>query len=405
MGCLLKIGRADSRGDRDVSFLVGITSALLPFLLFTTRRLDGAFLDREGVLKSERRALCRHLAGSVAEIYVADKACFRNAREWWWSLVVVSVCASWSLQLYVKLMDKATIRSNSWSNWLLVKSGRQVVNVTAAAKNCLFRFVWDFPTIQPQFFVGKFSRNFQKSVPRQCPRSVIRHYFSLQLQQLQQEGAAGSCSSSCWENRDHLLLLIKLVHKLSSWHSLVSSLASLRLSAFDKSKRKHFRGRRVQTTARIVKRAERVGWDRVSERKQLSTTSSICSAANPEEQVVIRTALLSVGLIPQLKMIRKAFVMSVHEGQEAEYERRHRPIWRELEEALKANGVHNYSIFLHPHTRQLFGYVEIESEDRWRAIAETEVCKRWWQYMQASMPSNPDHSPVSVELKEVFHLD
>src|SRR5438477_35711 len=55
-------------------------------------------------------------------------------------------------------------------------------------------------------------------------------------------------------------------------------------------------------------------------------------------------------------MIRKAFIMSVNAGQEGEYERRHRPIWKELEETLKAHGVHNYSIYLHPQTRQLFGY-------------------------------------------------
>ncbi len=54
-------------------------------------------------------------------------------------------------------------------------------------------------------------------------------------------------------------------------------------------------------------------------------------------------------------MIRQAFVMSVNAGQEVEYERRHRPIWPELEAVLKKHGVHNYSIFLHPPTRQLFG--------------------------------------------------
>ena len=59
-------------------------------------------------------------------------------------------------------------------------------------------------------------------------------------------------------------------------------------------------------------------------------------------------------------MIRKAFVLSVDAGKEAEYERRHRPIWPELEAVLKAHGAHNYSIFLLPETRQLFGYVEIE---------------------------------------------
>jgi L-rhamnose mutarotase len=104
-------------------------------------------------------------------------------------------------------------------------------------------------------------------------------------------------------------------------------------------------------------------------------------------------------------MIRKAFVMSVHPGREAEYERRHRPIWPELEAVLKAHGVHNYSIFLHPETRQLFAYVEIEDEARWAAIAKTEVCRRWWKHMGEVMPANSDNSPVSRELREVFHLD
>lgn len=104
-------------------------------------------------------------------------------------------------------------------------------------------------------------------------------------------------------------------------------------------------------------------------------------------------------------MIRKAFVMSVNAGQEAEYARRHQPIWQELQDVLKAHGVHNYSIFLHPDTRQLFGYAEIEDEGRWIAIAQTDVCQRWWKFMGEVMPSHPDHSPVSQSLKEVFHLD
>ena len=103
-------------------------------------------------------------------------------------------------------------------------------------------------------------------------------------------------------------------------------------------------------------------------------------------------------------MIRKAFVMSVHAGSEQEYEARHRPIWAELEQTLREHGAHNYSIFLHPETRQLFGYVEIEDEARWASIAETSVCRRWWTHMQDLMPANPDHSPVSTELREVFHL-
>lgn len=104
-------------------------------------------------------------------------------------------------------------------------------------------------------------------------------------------------------------------------------------------------------------------------------------------------------------MIRKAFVMSVDAGREAEYEKRHRPIWDELAATLTSHGVHNYSIFLHEGTRQLFGYVEIEDQARWDAIAQTPICRKWWAHMREIMPSNPDNSPISVELREVFHLD
>ena len=61
--------------------------------------------------------------------------------------------------------------------------------------------------------------------------------------------------------------------------------------------------------------------------------------------------------------IRQAFVMSVHAGAEEEYEKRHNPIWPELEKVLKDYGVLNHSIFLHTETHQLFGYAETESEE------------------------------------------
>lgn len=106
-----------------------------------------------------------------------------------------------------------------------------------------------------------------------------------------------------------------------------------------------------------------------------------------------------------LQMIRKAFVMSIDEGQEAEYEKRHNPIWKELEILLKEHGAHNYSIFLHEETRQLFGYVEIEDQAQWEAIAKTEGCLKWWSYMGDIMKTNEDLSPTSIGLREVFHLD
>ena len=104
-------------------------------------------------------------------------------------------------------------------------------------------------------------------------------------------------------------------------------------------------------------------------------------------------------------MIRKAFLMSVNPDAHAEYEKRHRPIRDDLAQILKRHGAANYSIFLDEKTSQLFGYVEIESEELWNSIAETEECRRWWAYMRDIMPTNDDNSPVSREMREVFYLD
>ena len=96
--------------------------------------------------------------------------------------------------------------------------------------------------------------------------------------------------------------------------------------------------------------------------------------------------------------------MSVNPGHQADYQRRHNPIWAELDDVLRRYGVRSYSIFLDPDTSDLFAYAEIESDERWAAIAGTEVCRRWWRSMRELMPSNPDDSPLSRDLREVFHL-
>lgn len=103
-------------------------------------------------------------------------------------------------------------------------------------------------------------------------------------------------------------------------------------------------------------------------------------------------------------MIRRAFVMQVNPDSHEEYEKRHNPIWPELEETLKAHGVTNYSIFLDEEENKLFAYAEIEDLEKWKAIAGTEVCQKWWKHMGEVMPSNPDNSPVAKDLREVFHL-
>lgn len=103
-------------------------------------------------------------------------------------------------------------------------------------------------------------------------------------------------------------------------------------------------------------------------------------------------------------MIRKASIMKVYKDQIDEYKRRHDELWPEMEKELKAHGAHNYSIFAEEETGNLFAYVEVEDEDRWNKISRTDACRRWWKYMEPLMETNPDSSPVSIELREVFHL-
>ena len=104
-------------------------------------------------------------------------------------------------------------------------------------------------------------------------------------------------------------------------------------------------------------------------------------------------------------MIRKAFVMTLKPDNQATYQARHNPICPELHQELKKNGVRNYSIFLDPGTDRLYAYAEIESEELWQKIAETEACRKWWANMKDIMFTNPDDSPVALDLNEMFHLD
>jgi L-rhamnose mutarotase len=104
-------------------------------------------------------------------------------------------------------------------------------------------------------------------------------------------------------------------------------------------------------------------------------------------------------------MISKAFLMTLKPGHQEEYKKRHNPIWPELQDVLERHGVHSYSIFLERETDRLFAYAEIESEDLWKRIAETEVCRRWWAHMKDLMLTNADDSPEAVDLVEVFHLN
>lgn len=103
-------------------------------------------------------------------------------------------------------------------------------------------------------------------------------------------------------------------------------------------------------------------------------------------------------------MIRKVFTLALNPGCAGEYKRRHAPIWPDLTATLRAHGVVCYTIHLNEVSGLLVGVADIESEEQWAAIAQTEVCQRWWAHMADIMATNLDNSPQSTELKPVFEL-
>jgi len=100
----------------------------------------------------------------------------------------------------------------------------------------------------------------------------------------------------------------------------------------------------------------------------------------------------------------KGFKMKIYPGQEAEYEKRHNELWPEMKEMLFAHGCKSYTIFLDKETLTLFGYLEIEDEALWSKTADTEINRKWWDFMADIMETNPDNSPIATNLQNVFHM-
>ena len=99
-----------------------------------------------------------------------------------------------------------------------------------------------------------------------------------------------------------------------------------------------------------------------------------------------------------------AFRMKLKPGTTAEYKRRHDEIWPELKQLLGDAGIYDYSIFLDEETLHLFAVLKLRPDNNRDALPQHPVMQRWWAYMKDLMESNPDNSPVSIPLKEVFYL-
>lgn len=102
-------------------------------------------------------------------------------------------------------------------------------------------------------------------------------------------------------------------------------------------------------------------------------------------------------------MKRLAFKMYLKSGYELEYEKRHREIWPELQEELTKSGITDYSIYWDKESNYLFAFQKIDESIP--SCEPAPVIWKWWAYMADIMETNPDTSPISVSLIEVFHMD
>lgn len=103
-------------------------------------------------------------------------------------------------------------------------------------------------------------------------------------------------------------------------------------------------------------------------------------------------------------MQRLAFKMYLNEGQKEVYKKRHSELWPELRQLLKEAGVSEYSIFLDEETNILFAFQKVSGEGGSQDLGQTQVVQKWWAFMADVMKTNPDNSPVSIELEEVFYM-
>lgn len=103
-------------------------------------------------------------------------------------------------------------------------------------------------------------------------------------------------------------------------------------------------------------------------------------------------------------MKRIAFKMFLNEGCKEEYIKRHDEIWPELAALLSETGISDYSIFLDEETNVLLGVLKCNNELAYENLPLHPIMQNWWEYMKDIMQTNPDSSPKSISLNEVFYL-
>jgi L-rhamnose mutarotase len=101
--------------------------------------------------------------------------------------------------------------------------------------------------------------------------------------------------------------------------------------------------------------------------------------------------------------MRYCFQLQVRPERMAEYVERHRAVWPEMQEALRATGWRNYSLFLRS-DGLLIGYVEADDLAASQAAMEALDVNTRWQAQMAEFFDGTTPTEGFPLLTEVFHL-
>jgi L-rhamnose mutarotase len=97
--------------------------------------------------------------------------------------------------------------------------------------------------------------------------------------------------------------------------------------------------------------------------------------------------------------------MKLFPGMLENYKERHDNLWPELHDLLKDNGISEYSIFFDEETNILFAFQKQTGKKGSQDLGQNMIVKEWWESLVGMMETNPDSSPVTKILEEVFYME
>lgn len=105
-----------------------------------------------------------------------------------------------------------------------------------------------------------------------------------------------------------------------------------------------------------------------------------------------------------MKMI-KAFKMRLEYGMGPEFEQCHQEIWPEVEKMIHEYGGSDCSVFLDERSGFLFGTLKVADAERWAAIRDDVLLKKWFEHIAPTVKMNRENRPEATPLRLVFHVD